>query len=198
MEAALQEHTEQVGVNPGCIMGRCGHQCCTRQRTTSISFRRICRRARCRDAASRIVVGKIAKRRLSARSDADCFVAHANGRPRDQIDVTHGTVLFGHLGQTRCPCCKTDSPRFQTKSQTFLMGTGAWLLGRISKRFRQPSKVAHMAGGAHPPHQHGPSRTSRLPLPNTIFGRRLHLPKSCAADQAHLRSHSGAGSSDVL
>ena len=34
MEAAQQKHTEQMGVNPGCIMGRCGHQCYTRQWTT--------------------------------------------------------------------------------------------------------------------------------------------------------------------
>ena len=34
MVAAQQKHTEQKAVNPGCIMGRCGHQCCTRQWTT--------------------------------------------------------------------------------------------------------------------------------------------------------------------
>ena len=128
----------------------------------------------------------------------------------DQRHVWHRR-LFGHLGQTRCPCCKTDSPRFQTKSQTFLMGH--------KESFKQPHRCSidrngfvsrpgwRALQGEHVlPINTGPSlesdrmvgSTSRLPLLNTIFGRRFVFAQSCAAEQAHLRSHSGAESSDVL
>ena len=40
--------------------------------------------------------------------------------------------------------------------------------------------------------------TTRLPLPNSTFGRRGVLAHSCPADQAHLRSHSGPASCAVL
>ena len=101
--------------------------------------------------------------------------------------------LFGHLGQTRCPCCKIDSHRFQTKSQTFLMGhrrQAAWESFNQLHRCLIAMVLSNVQGGAHCREEHvlpintGLSlesgrmvgSTSRLPLPNTIFGRRLCLP----------------------
>ena len=123
----------------------------------AISFRGVCGRARCGDVTSHgIVVGRVARRRPSARSGhADCFTAHANGRPWDQIGVTYGTV------------------------------------------------GAHCRGEARPPHQHG-SEPGEWPhgwqyfassASEHHFRETVVLAQSCAADQAHLRSHSGAGSS---
>ena len=63
-----------------------------------------------------------------------------------------------------------------------------------------------LQGGARPPHQHG-SEPGEWPhgwqyfassASEHHFRETVVLAQSCAADQAHLRSHSGAGSSDVL
>ena len=140
---------------------------------------------------------------------------------RDQIGITLApSGFFWHLEQTRCPCCKIDSPRFETKSQTFLMEhrrLAAWERnvlhlqqksqqslrsnrwergGVVWASFSWPHRCSiatvssAIQGGLFCRGEHvlpintGPSlesgrmvgSTSRLPLPNTIFGRLLYLP----------------------
>ena len=108
---------------------------------------------------------RVARRRPSAKiGHADCFIAHATAKPWDQIGITHGTIgrLFGHLGQTRGPCCKIDPHGAQAPRCLGELQTTTQMLDRNG--FVNRLESGRMVGN-----------TSRLPLPNTIFGRWCRL-----------------------
>ena len=134
----------------------------------------------------------------------------------DRCHVWHRR-LFGHLGQTRCPCCKIDRLLSVSHQIADVLG-GAQALGCLGW-LQTATQVLDRNGFVSRPgwralqvrSTSSPSTRVRAwrvaawcwqyfasSASEHHFRETVVHAQSCAADQAHLRSHSGAGSSDVL
>ena len=112
------------------------------------------------------------------------------------IAIVHGR-LSGHLGWTLCRCSKSGCPSTQLRLSTTCPKRQLGVLVYLQEASRAgslwvrgTSRLSQVSSGMV-------GSISRLPFLNTIL-ETVIFAQLCAADKAHLRSHSGAGCAEAL
>ena len=182
----------------------------------AISFRGVCGRARCGDATSHgIFVGRVARRRQQEVATQIASLPMRMGGLGIRSASRMAPSSFWASWADALPMLQDRLPSISNQIADVLDGAQApGCLGELQTTTQVLDRNGFISrpgwralqGGARPPHQHG-SEPGEWPhgwqyfassASEHHFRETVVLAQSCAADQAHLRSHSGAGSSDVL
>ena len=120
-----------------------------------------------------------------------CFPAHVNGARNRSGPLGALPMLEKRLPPLEVTNNPGGANRWEAVWVSFSWPHACWIAG-----FCEPSRLVCLAD------RHFRSRgmvgsTSRLPLPNTTFGRPLYLPNHAPQTRLIYVPHSGAGTSDV-